>query len=185
MSAGSPALRWSRKRYGHAVRAGVFEDVRAELLDGEIVAVPRQSPAHAGAARWLRNALTLAVDDSVWMVGGHEPIALDDWSEPEPDVWLARAAAVAPGDHPGVEAVTLLVEVSCGSGYVDRVRKLPLYAGAGVPEYWIVHLQSEVVHVHRDPAGDGYRQVSTAARGDRIPVPGTNLAVDVDELLGP
>lgn len=65
------------------------------------------------------------------------------------------------------------------------MRKLPLYAAAGVPEYWVVDLHREVVHVHRSPVDGGHRQVSTAGRGDRLTAPGTDLTVDVNELLGP
>jgi hypothetical protein len=39
--------------------------------------------------------------------------------------------------------------------------------------------------VHRGPAGDGYREVFTAARGGALTVPGTDLTVEVNELLGP
>jgi Uma2 family endonuclease len=109
---------------------------------------------------------------------------LSDWSEPEPDVWLARIGDIAARRHPGPAAMVLVVEVSWSLSAIDRVRKLPLYGAAGVPEYWIVDLRREVVHVHRAPVGDGYREVSTAMRGDRLAVPGTDLAVDVGELLG-
>lgn len=177
--------RWSRERYDHAVETGVFEDARVELLDGEIVAMAPQSNPHARAVRWLRTHLVRGVDPGEWLVGSHEPIGLSEWSEPEPDVWLARAADLARDRHPGVEALALVVEVSWSSSTIDRVRKLPLYSSAGVPEYWIVDLHREVVHVHRVPAGDGYREVSTAMRGDHLGVPGTDLTVDVGELLGP
>lgn len=177
--------RWSRERYDRAVESGVFDDARVELLDGEIVEMPPRSSKHASATRWLRNHFVRGTDPVVWLVGGQDPVALSDWSEPEPDVWLARVVDVDGRDHPGTPAMALVVEVSWRSGHQDRVRKLRLYATAGVPEYWIVDLQRDVVLVHRSPVGDAYSHVSTAARGDRITVPGTDLVVDVDELLGP
>jgi Uma2 family endonuclease len=177
--------RWSRERYDRAVETGVFEDARVELLDGEIVAMPPQSNQHSATTRWLRTHFVRGLDPDVWLVGSHEPFALSEWSEPEPDVWLARVADVAARTHPGIWAMALVAEVSWSSSYHDRVRKLPLYGAAGVPEYWIVDLHREVVHVHRSPAGDGFREVSTAARGDLLTVPGTDLTVDVNALLGP
>lgn len=177
--------RWSRERYDRAVETGVFEDARVELLDGEIVAMPPQSNEHSAATRWLRNHLVRGLDPRLWLVGGQDPIALSDWSEPEPDVWVARFADVAARVHPGPSAMALVVEVSWSSSLRDRVRKLSLYAAAGVPEYWIVDLHREVVHVHRGPVGDGYREVFTAARGDVLTVPGTDLTVEVNALLGP
>lgn len=177
--------RWPRERYDHAVEAGVFGDSRVELLDGEIVDMPPQSNGRSYSTRWLRTHLVGGLDRATWVVGSHEPIGLSEWSEPEPDVWLARSAAVFGKQHPGADAMVLVVEVSWSSEYFDRVRKLPLYAAAGVPEYWIVDLHREVVHVHRSPVEGGYRHVSTAGRGDRITVPETDLVVDVTELLGP
>ncbi len=177
--------RWSRERYDRAVESGVFDDERIELLDGELVEMSPQSDPHAATTRWLRIHLTRGLDPLVWLVGSHEPFALSDWSEPEPDVWVARIAEVAGRVHPATAAMALVVEVSWSSGQKDRERKHRLYAAAGVAEYWIVDLHREVVHVHRLPAGDAYSHVSTAVRGDRITVPGTDLTVDVDALLGP
>lgn len=177
--------RWSREQYDRAVEAGVFGEQRIELLDGEIVSMPPQGSPHASTTRWLRTELVCGLDRTIWLVGSHEPFALSDWSEPEPDVWVARIADVVGRTHPGTTAMTVVVEVSWSSSWHDRVRKLPLYGRAGVPEYWIVDLQREVVHVHRGPSGDGYRQVTTAGRGDVLTVPETDMTIDVDELLGP
>ena len=177
--------RWSRERYDRAVESGVFDDARVELLDGEIVDMAPQSHPHAATTRWLRTHLIRGLDPLTWLVGSHEPFALSDWSEPEPDVWVARIADVVGRTHPGTTAMSLVVEVSWSSGHKDRVRKLRLYAAAGVTEYWIVDLQRDVVQVHRSPVGDAYRTVSTAGRGDQLGVPETDLVVDVVELLGP
>jgi Uma2 family endonuclease len=185
MSAETVTYRWTREQYERAVESGVFGDDRVELLDGEIVPMAPPSSWHAATTRWLRNTFVRGLDPIRWLVGGRDPIALDDWSEPEPDIWVARADRVLGRTHPPASAMALVVEVSWTSACHDRVRKLPLHGAAGVPEYWIVDLQRGVVHVHRQPVADGYRDVSTAARGDGLTVPGTDLTVDVTELLGP
>lgn len=175
--------RWPRERYDRAVDAGVLDDARVELLDGEIVRMPPQSHPHAASTRWLRTALVRGLDPVRWIVGSHEPVVLSDWSEPEPDVWLARAADTPTGAHPATPAVVLLVEVSWTSQFVDRRRKLPLYAAAGVPEYWIVDLHRGVVDVHRFPIVERYEQVTRVARGDRLTVPEAGLVLAVTDLL--
>jgi len=79
------------------------------------------------------------------------PVALDDESEPEPDV---AVCAGGPRDylagHPAQPI--LLVEVADASLIFDREHKGSLYARARVPDYWIVNLVDRVLEVHRDPA---------------------------------
>lgn len=181
-SAPDIAYRWTREQYGRAIDAGLFNDVRVELLDGEIVVMSPQKPPHAGTTRWLRIHLTRGLDPLRWLVGSHEPFGLSDLSEPEPDVWVARFADVAAGAHPATRAMALVVEVSYSSQYVDRTRKLPLYAAAGVPEYWIVDLNKIRVDVHRAPVGRQYTQVETLTTGE-LTVPEAGLVVDLAELL--
>lgn len=179
------AYRWPREHYDRAVDAGLFDDVRVELLDGEIVHMPSQSDRHAWTTRWLRIHLTRGLDPERWLVGSHEPFALSDWSEPEPDVWVARLADAVAGKHPATRAMALVVEVSWSSQYVDRGRKLPLYAAARVPEYWIADLHRDVVDVHRSPVGNRYTQVETIAPGGMLTVPEAGLVVEVGALLTP
>ncbi|CAM4515679.1 Uma2 family endonuclease [Nocardia ninae] len=71
---------------------------------------------------------------------------------------VARAAVVAdvPKRIPGSE-VRLAVEViapGSGTERTDRVRKVREYAAVGIPQYWIVEHQPEVL-VHRMVLGDG------------------------------
>lgn len=184
MSAETVTYRWTREQYERAVESGVFGDDRVELLDGEIVPMAPTSDPPAFVTRWLRNTFVRGLEPGRWLVGGQDPVALSGWSEPEPDVWIARVDQLAGRRHPTAAAMALIVEVSLSSAFHDRVRKIPLYGAAGIPEYWIVDLQRDVVHVHRQPVADGYRDVSTAVRGDVLTVPGTDLTVDVTELLG-
>ena len=50
----------------------------------------------------------------------------------------------------------LVVEVAQSSLRVDLGFKAPLYASAGIPEYWVLDLDYDRLIVHRDPCGDGY-----------------------------
>ena len=85
-----------------------------------------------------------------WHVRGQSPIALDDESEPEPDIAVVsgsrRDYAAA---HPAQPV--LLVEVADSSLSFDRHRKGSLYARARVPEYWIVNLIDRALEIHRNP----------------------------------
>ncbi len=51
----------------------------------------------------------------------------------------------------------LVVEVAESSLAYDRTVKLPVYARAGIPEYWIVDEVSRCVEVWRPGAADAHR----------------------------
>jgi hypothetical protein len=64
--------------------------------------------------------------------------------------------------------------------------KAPIYAAAGVPEYWIVNLRQEQLEVYRspDPAARRYTVVEIVQRGGRGALPGLpDVVVAVTDLL--
>jgi len=97
------------------------------------------------------------------------PIALDDESEPEPDVSVV-GGPLADAD-PGLPAGA----VSDSSLALDRTEKASLYARAGIADYWILNLVERILEVHREPApgstalyGWRYRMVHRLAAGDVV-----------------
>src|SRR4051794_14795289 len=75
--------------------------------------------------------------------------------EPEPDL-LVRERVTPKPSHPA--SAVLVVEVAASSLPVDLAVKAPLYASAGIAEYWVLDRDGRRAIVHREPAADGYRQ---------------------------
>jgi Uma2 family endonuclease len=46
--------------------------------------------------------------------------------------------------------------------------KRPLYARAAIPDYWLINLVDDVIEVHRQPEGEGYREMVKRYKGDEI-----------------
>jgi len=145
-----PLWRMPRSRYDQLVEAGIFgpED-RIELLDGLLVSREPQGERHATVVGLVRAALEKAFGGA-YHIREEKPIALDEQSEPEPDV------VVVPGRlrdylaaHPS--RPVLVVEVADTSLALDRLRKGGLYARAGIADYWVVNLIDEVLEVYREP----------------------------------
>jgi Uma2 family endonuclease len=71
----------------------------------------------------------------------------------------------------------------------DRSKKGPVYAPAGIPEYWIWNLVDESLEVYRDPhapsVGDAlYQTKRTFRRGDSVaPLAFPDFEVAVSEVL--
>ena len=142
--------RIKRVEYEHLAESGFFKPgERVELIDGLLVVREPQGTPHTTATRLAEDALRRAFGAG-WDVRCQFPVALDDDSEPEPDI------AVVPGGprdyldaHPS--RPVLVVEVAYASVAFDRRHKSSLYARAGVDDYWIVNLVDRVLEVRRRP----------------------------------
>jgi len=171
--------------YFDLVRRGVLaEDDRVELLDGVIVAEPPMDPPHATGIALAARAIGRAIGDRATM-RVQSPFIASPFSAPEPDV------AVVPGalddyEHAHPSVALLVIEVSASSLQQDRLSKSRIYAGAGVPEFWIVNLRDECVEVFRAPdVGQRvYTERIVARRGDVLNVVAVSGAVvAIDDLL--
>src|SRR5947209_6071582 len=179
---------FSLEEYERMVEAGVFnEDAHIELIRGEIVEMaPINFPHQECVARLTTLLVTRTVGRGyVWPQ--NNSIRLPGHSEPQPDLVLLRwRDDMYAGRPPTVADVLLVVEVSDSSLKYDREVKGPLYAGAGIPEYWIVNLRDQVIEVYAQPAGDTYQHTQQARSGDQLTlsaVPQSALAVT--DILGP
>ncbi len=188
---GAPSLkRWTRLQYDRLIECGVFgPGDRIELLGGMLVVREPQSGPHALAIRMAEEALRSVFAEG-WDVRTQLPVALDDDSEPEPDVSVVPGSfRDYPDDHPARAA--LIVEVAESSLSVDRGEKAGLYARAGVPDHWIVNLVDHALEVHRDPAPDAlasyrwrYASVVTLRAGDAVtPLAAPAAPIPVADLV--
>jgi Uma2 family endonuclease len=78
-----------------------------------------------------------------------------------------------------------LIEVAESSLAYDREVKLPNYALAGIPDYWIVNLIDDHVEVHRKPIGRAYQE-SSVHRGDAKiqPLALPTASLEISRLFG-
>lgn len=180
--------RLRRIEYERLVDLGMFAGERLELIDGVLVLREPQKAPHSTSVRAVQDTLR-RVFGTGWDVRPQLPVALDNVSEPEPDM------AVVPGSyrdyrrgHPGKPA--LVVEIADATLMRDR-RKSGLYARAGVRDYWIVNLIDQVLEVYRQPHrspgsafGWVYAEVHVFPRGDvATPLAAPDARVSVDDLL--
>jgi Uma2 family endonuclease len=182
--------RWTRQEYEQLGVLGVLgPDEHVELIGGEIVQVPPQQTRHATGVYLAQVALS-AVFRAGFLVRVQLPLALGQYSEPEPDVAVvAGSPRDFVADHP--TSALLVVEVADTTLSFDRNAKASLYAAAGIPEYWIVNLVHRQLEMHREPGpmveaqfDFGYRVRTIALPGEEVGVPGTaGSRVTVDDLL--
>jgi Uma2 family endonuclease len=144
--------RWTRAEYDRLVGLGMLHGEPVELVGGQLVIAEPQGSYHASALGAAGDALR-AVLPQGWLVRIQMPVALDDESEPEPDLAVVPGAwANYRAGHPSRPA--LVVEVAESSLAFDREAKGSLYARGGVRDYWIVNLVDRTLEVYRDPRSD-------------------------------
>jgi Uma2 family endonuclease len=142
---------------------------------------PQESP-HANAVWWLSHKLSRLLDMRHWEVRPQLPFAATIDSEPEPDITVTRHVR-ARREHP--TAASLLIEVAESSIRKDRTIKREIYAEAGVPEYWVVDVNSWVIDVYSKPSPNGYLESRHVGRGGTLRprhVPG--VAIRVRDIPG-
>ena len=178
--------RFTVDQYHRIGEIGIFDpDRRVELVDGEIFEMSPIDPWHARVVMFLNHHFVTGLAGRA-IVSVQSPTELDPRSEPQPDLMILNWRPDFYGTaHPRPEDALLLVEVANTSLRHDRLRKLPAYARAGVPEVWIVSRPADAIEVFREPSKHGYREHQTFRRGERLaPAAFPDLVLAVDDILG-
>ena len=152
-------IKWDADQYENLYSMGLLQHGKYELLNGDIVEKVAMKLTHATiitllfayfsgfrSFRLLRSAFTLAV-------GTH--------SMPEPDfaVLTTENPTVTERGYVRPEDVRLVVEVGDSTVASDISTKAGIYAGAGIPEYWVIDVEGRRVVVHTAPVAGGYTNI--------------------------
>lgn len=181
---------WTRAEFERLIELGLFRPGEpVELLGGQLIVSEPQGSAHYTAVLLVEEALRAALGPG-WLVRTQGPIALDDESEPEPDVTAVPGRARDYSRAHPVQAA-LVVEVAETSLTHDREHKGGLYARARVDDYWIVNLIDRVLEVYRRPIPDpsapfGWRYASKVVLGPQssvAPLAAARASIVVSDLL--
>ena len=176
--------RFTADEYLKMAELGILApDEKLELIDGEIY--KKMSPIglpHIWCVMRLDRLFHAKLLDRA-CVSVQNPLRLDDYNEPEPDVVLFPLEAM--NRQPTAKDALLVVEVSDSTLNLDRKVKLPLYARFGVAEVWIVNVSEKCVEAYRDAKDGMYRQVKMYDETEVIaPVKFPDVSFSVGEILG-
>jgi Uma2 family endonuclease len=153
--------------YQRMLDTGILnEDSPVELIEGELIWMAAHGGEHIRCVTLVAQAFTIAFVGTFY-TSTQNSIRLDTRSEPEPDVSILRSLPTG-RTPPPTEEVVLVVEVSDTSLMYDLNVKAPLYARAGIPEYWVANLTARRVLRHSEPHDGRYTAVEEFAVGDRI-----------------
>jgi len=176
---------WTVDDYHRMVETGILtEGDRVELLEGQIIEMNPQLPPHAAttqrAFRYLDRLL-----ETVAYVRMQLPVTLKPKSEPEPDIAVVRIEPNEYGDrHPAPDDIFLIIEVADSTLLGDRQQKAPIYAKAGIADYWILDVNTQQVYVFRKPTLDGYQQETVLAANTTLaPITFPDITIPLNQLF--
>lgn len=163
------------EEYHWLIEHGFFRDgERVELIQGALHLMSPKSPRHAACQSMLLSQLFPIARDRA-RIRAQAPITLPEHdSEPEADLALVASREGEYFDrHPYPPDVYLVVEIADASLEYDRQVKVPLYAAAGITEYWLANLQDDKIEAYRGPTSPAqgtsfYRQRLTLSPQDTI-----------------
>ncbi|MEO7329824.1 MAG: Uma2 family endonuclease [Minicystis sp.] len=174
--------------------ARLLPDVRAEIIDGEIVEKAEASPLHANAQGTVVGRLHGPYHRRAgggppggWWILPEVEVELGAHQVYRPDIagWRRDRIPELPRQRPMTIKPDWVCEViSPSNASNDLVRKLRIYHQSHVDHYWIVDPQNETLTVLRWTP-DGYLTALTAGRADRVRAePFVEVELPVGALFG-
>ena len=172
----STRRKFTIEEYHKLIDLGFFtENDRIELIRGEIIEMAPKRTPHSVCNSQLWKQLYKLIGDRA-EIRVQEPIFVSPNSEPEPDVVIAKKKTDNYlSAHPTATDIILVIEISDSTLKYDRETKLPLYAEAGINNYWIINLVDSRLEVYSNPFGErdkfDYRHKSIILNNETIDIP--------------
>lgn len=175
----------SVEEYDRMIEHGILttED-KVELLNGVIIKKMPKGTKHALLNDVFADLLKETLGGKVY-VRSQNPIVLDDFSEPEPDIVLAKPPReIYFEKHPTAQDILLIIEISDSTLGRDRFAKGLAYAKAGIQQYLVFNVEDETIEDYRQPSADGYQSKQTYRSGDAFNlVTFPEIEIEVKNLL--
>lgn len=163
--------KFTTKQYQLMYELGVFaESDRYELINGEIREMSPIGIKHAVCVTRLSTLFTNRLINKA-IVWAQNPILLNDYSQPQPDVAILQwrddfyASAL-----PTPDDILLIIEVADSTIAYDREVKSPLYAANGIPEMWLFDVNQQIIEGYSQPSASGYKRIQRYEHGDNLAI---------------
>lgn len=151
--------RWTREECKALESSGIWKQQKLELINGEPISKMGKNRPHAitesPALAWLIRVFGFDFGNfaaPIDVAPRDNPI-----NEPEPDlIVLSRPSREIRSGNVQPSGLRLMVEVSDSTLGFDLRVKAPLYARAGIQEYWVADIAGRRMIVHRNPREGAY-----------------------------
>lgn len=175
------------QEYHLIAEVGIFdEDERVELLGGQIVKMAAKGTAHGAGVKRTEKLLENRLGNRV-LVRLQDPVRLNNYSEPEPDIAVVVPDPLYYEDHhPTPSEIYLIIEVADTTLRTDLGIKANLYARSQIADYWVLDVNNRQLHVLREPSQDGYQSIAVLEDDASIsPLQFPDISFAVRDMLRP
>lgn len=163
------------------IESGVFdENDGIALLNGSIFEKMPKGNKRSAATDRIAKFFDRNFNE-ILFVRNQNPIWLDEYSEPEPDIVLT---VLKDDDYensrPRPEEIYLILEISDSTPVYDRNTKGDACARAGIRRYLVLNVQEKTLEDYREPGADGFQSKQTLRAGQKfnlVAFPEINLSV--------
>ncbi len=160
---------------------GIFtENDRVELIEGEIIDMTPIGSQHAYLLDKLNRVFTKQAPENT-LVRIQNPLRLDNYNEPEPDLALVTNKDYAT-HHPSPIDTLLVVEIADSSITYDTKVKTPLYSQHNIPEVWLINVSDHIVQIFQQPENGDYQLSDNHQSGNLSPSRSSSIVLDLDTL---
>lgn len=169
------------EEYHRMAEAGILDpDERVELIDGQIVKMAAKGTTHTVGLRRTARLLESLLKGQA-EVYTQDPVVLNNFSEPEPDIAVVQISPLEYIDHhPTPPEVYLIIEVADTTLKRDCEVKNKIYAQSGIAEYWVLDVKNRQLRVFREPSDRGYQNqiiLGEDASISSLEFPSLNVAI--------
>lgn len=185
---GPADFRFDFDQFERMFELGILHELgpKLELLEGRIVEMAPMSAEHADVAVdltvSLANGLKKNAARSELRVTAGATLRIGPDSAPEPDILVARR--VEGRKFYDASDAVLVIEVSVSTRGDDLSVKRPLYARAGIPEFWIVEPEARSIRVFRQPRADGsWEHEAVVSEGAVAPLFSDRIRIELSDLF--
>jgi Uma2 family endonuclease len=146
---GPARKRWTRSECAVIEDAGLFDQERVELIDGELISkLGKKRPHVDTGTRLFAWLLRVFGDDNVNSEAPINVAAEDNpTNEPVPDLIVLKPSYSGLSAPPQPNDLHLVVEVADSSLTFDLTVKAALYARAGIVEYWVLDVSDSATRM--------------------------------------
>ncbi|MBF2057709.1 MAG: Uma2 family endonuclease [Cyanobacterium sp. T60_A2020_053] len=157
-------MKWSLEEYHSLIDNGLLARKNVELLEGELIEMPPESPLHTHVTVTGSNYLRERLKGAGVIREAH-PITLTN-SEPEPDIAIVKPHSHEyKYQHPSSEDIFLLIEISNKTLNYDLNDKRKVYAKEGIKEYWVVDIKNQQINIFLNPENEDYQTQKVIREG--------------------
>ena len=171
------------EEYHKMGEVGILQESGIELINGEIIEMSPIGSKHAATVDKISSLLTIQLEGKA-IVRVQNPVVISAFSEPEPDISIVKYRNdFYTNQLPNAEDALLIIEVADTSIEYDREVKLPIYAEAGIPEYWLIDLAGRQVEAYSEPSGKLYKLRRLVSAEDELIAEALELKLPVRTIF--